>query len=114
MVTPTRTWTTQVPQASLPINFAASGDNVIIPAVAGKFIWMYRILFVVGAATSLTFIDGTPGGTVLSGAFPFSAGGSMVLDDSGDAWYMTTPGNALVLNNLGAVQVSGTVWFIQQ
>jgi hypothetical protein len=114
MVTPTRTWSSAILQTPIPISFSASGDNIIVAAVSGKIIRLYRLLLVVGAATSITFFDGTPGGTALSGAFPFSAGGSMVLDDSGDAWYMTSPGNALVLNNLNAVQVSGTAWYIQQ
>ena len=113
MVTPTRTWTTQVLESSLPINFAASGDNVIVPAVAGKFIWMHRLFFIVTAATSITVKDGI-GGAALTGPLPFSAGGDMVLDDSGDAWFKTSAGIALVLDSLNAVQVSGTVWFIQQ
>src|SRR5208282_1209330 len=114
MVTPTRTWSSAILQTPIPISFSASGDNAIVAAVPGKIIRLYRLLFVVGAATSITFFDGTPGGSALSGPFPFSAGGSMVLDDSGDAWYITSSGNALVLNSHNAVQVSGTAWYIQQ
>ncbi len=94
------------------ITFSGSGDNALVAAVAGQIVQVYRIFFVVGGTTNLTFKDGAS--TSLSGAMPFIANGAMVLDNSGDPWFTTTAGNAFILNSSSGVQISGTVYYLQK
>lgn len=95
---------------SAPVTFAASGDNTLVAAVAGKVIKLVRIFVVAAAATNLTFKDGA---VALSGALPMTANGSVTLDLSDSPWFSTSSvSNNLILNSSAAVQVSGTVYYI--
>ena len=94
------------------INSAAGGDILPVAAVAGQIIRLYKIWFVVTAATSITFKDGA-GGTALSGPAALGANAGFVLDLDGQPWYVTSAGNALAINSSGATQVSGTMYYTQ-
>lgn len=92
------------------INAALTGDNVIIPAVAGKAISVWKIIDVVGATTNLTAKDGAA--INLTGPMPLVANGSMVLPFDAQPWFKTSPGNAFILNSSATtVQQSGTVGY---
>jgi hypothetical protein len=93
------------------ISFAASGDNTIVAAVANKRIYIFRLYFILGAASNITFKTGT---TALSGALPFQANQGMILDPTECPWHQTDVGSAFILNSSNAVQVSGSVGYIQQ
>src|SRR5260370_42209197 len=91
-----------------PINAALTGDNTIIPGVAGKAIFVWKIMNVVAGITSLTIKDGAA--INLTGAIPMVANGSMTLPFDESPWFKTSPGNGLVINSSGiAVQQSGVV-----
>jgi hypothetical protein len=93
------------------INFAASGDNTVIAAVVGAPILVFGIFFTVAGATNITFKDGT---TSLSGAVVFTANGSaMTLQINDEPYFYCQPGDAFIMNNSSAVQVSGTVYYRQ-
>ena len=92
------------------IDSAAGGDIILKAATPGLVTKLYRILFVVGGSTSIMYKDGV---TEISGPFPFTAGGGMVLDFLQDPWYQTSLNSALILNSSAAVQVSGTAWIVQ-
>jgi hypothetical protein len=96
--------------AETPINFSASGDNTVVAGAAGLGIYVFKYFLVVGAATNLTFKDGT---TALTGAIPLVANMSMVFDFDTRPWYSTASGNALIINSSVAVQVSGRVYYLQ-
>lgn len=102
--------------AETSISFSASGDNVVIPAVAGQSIKVFQLFLVVSATTNLTFKDGP---TALDGPLDMTANGSIVLDDnlgsrqSDRPWFTTSPGNAFTINQSGSAQVSGRVYFTQ-
>lgn len=92
------------------INFAASGDNTLIAAVAGAKVRMWQILLIANAAVNVIFKHGA---TAFNGfAIPFVAQGStLVLDHTGQPWLTTLPGEALVVNSSGAVQLTGRVYY---
>lgn len=92
-----------------PINFASSGDNIVIAAIAGRPLNVYGIAFTVAGATNITFKNGA---TAQSGAIQFTAaGGSMYLTQNDVVWYYADPGNNFIMNSSVAVQVSGTIWY---
>jgi hypothetical protein len=93
------------------ITFASSGNNTVIAAIGGKVIRVFRMALVVAGATNITFEDSTP--TLFTGAMPFQANGSLVLDFTDEPWFTTAVGAAFVINSSNAVQVSGVVYFTQ-
>ena len=94
---------------SLPINFAASGDNVIIAGVAGQIIRVWKLWFISGA-TNITFKDGA---IALSGPAPFAASEGMVLDFDTKPWATCLSGDDFILNQSGSAQVSGMIYYTQ-
>jgi hypothetical protein len=94
-----------------PINFSASGDNVVIGAVAAKLIEVVSLYLVVGGSTNLTFKDSA--GTSFSGPLPMTANGAIVLDETNTMLWFATIGN-FVINSSAAVQVSGEVYYKQE
>lgn len=95
------------------INFNSTGENVVITAVAAKNILVYRIFFVVSAATTHTPLDGA-GGTGFTGAMTATAGGTFVLDLDELPWFTTTRGNAFVISQTGTAQFSGRIYYSQR
>ena len=95
------------------ISFSASGDNTLVAGIASKIVRVYRIFLVVSAATNLTFVDGTPGGTNFDGALAMSANGGLTLDFSEEPWFVTSAGNAFVLNQSGSAQIGGCIYYQQ-
>lgn len=95
-----------------PVNFTATGDTAVVAAVAAQSVYVYRLFIVASAATTITIKDGVAG-TALTGAMSIAAGGSIMLDMSGDAWFATTAGNAFVISQSGTAQISGAVYYVQ-
>jgi hypothetical protein len=93
-----------------PINFSASGDNIIVPSMSGTFVKVLQLLLVSGGATTLIFKSGV---SLLSGPMPMLASGSILLS------YVQLPlqtlnlGDAFVINNSAAIQIGGIIWFLQ-
>ena len=93
------------------INAASSSDNTLIAAVAGQTIRVHKLFFVASGAVNIKFKDGAS--TDLTPAMPIYAGGGFTLDFDGDPWFVTTAGNAFVLNLSAAVQISGRIYYSQ-
>ena len=89
------------------INFATVADQTVVSAVAGKQIKVYALNMTPGGTTTVTPKDGA---TALTGAITIVAGIPFILNASanGDPWFVTSSGNAFVINNSVAVQVSGS------
>ena len=112
-----------MPAVSLGPDQTGSLTNVVVNSasatisapvgVPGKVIRVYRIVLVVGGTTNLTIK--TSSGAALSGAMPFVANGSFVLDTpiSGEPWWVSLLGDGLLLNNSAAVAIAGTAWLLQ-
>lgn len=86
-------------------NAAASGDTTVVAAVAVRTVRVYGLRLSAAAATVVQVKDGA--GTVLE-QFNFAAsGGNVDLALRGSPYYLTTQGNALIINSSNAVQVDG-------
>jgi hypothetical protein len=92
------------------VSHSASGDNTVVAAVAGKTTRVYRLFLVVAGTTVITIKDGA--GTALTGVMTFAAGGSLILDFQAEPWFSCTAGNAFIINSSNAVQISGTVYYV--
>ena len=102
--------------ANSPIDFSAVGDNVVVTAGHPTHrVKVWRIFFIVSAATTVTIKDGA--GISLSGPMAMLANGSLVFDmipgtrNTDVPWFRTSPGNAFIINQTAGAQVSGTVYF---
>jgi len=84
------------------ISISSSGDNTIVSGTAAQTIRVFRLMLACASGVNVTFKDGAS--TSLTGAMPF---GGIVLDASGDPWFVTSSANAFVINLSGAVQCSG-------
>jgi len=102
------------------INVATSGDNTIIPGVAGRRIRVVNFMIVAAAAVAVFFRSGT-GGTAFQGAMtmttgvPFQSGYGAVRGNGATYdghWDGLAQGDSLVLNLSANVQVSGYMDYI--
>lgn len=101
------------PLTQTPINVNASGDTVLVLGIAGKQIKVFRLKLIVAAAVTILIKDGA---TILDGPLSFAANEGMVLDFTSidmPPWYMTSPGNSLIMNCNSGVQVGGNLDFLQ-
>jgi len=94
------------------IDASSTGNNTIVAAASGKNVLVYKIFFVVSAATTVTFKDGAS--TNLTGAITMTAGGAFVLDIDSEPWFTTTGGNAFVISQSGTAQISGRAYYIRR
>jgi hypothetical protein len=93
-----------------PISLNSSGQQALIAGVSGKIIRVHRLWLTVSAQTNLEFQDGS---NPLSGAAPCGSNGGITLDYSGDPWYVCSLGNSFNLNSSNAVQIGGTIYYVQ-
>lgn len=96
--------------SSTTINTTTTGDNTIVAGISSQTVRVFRMFFVVSAATTITFKDGSTG---MTGAMTFNAGGAFILDFQGDPWFVTTASNGFVINQSGTAQISGRVYWTQ-
>ena len=94
------------------VSVAASGDNTLVAGVSAQTVRVFRLFLVVASAVNIQFKNATAG-TALTGVMTMTAGGSFVLDFSGEPWFVTAVAGAFVLNLSAAVQVSGAVYYTQ-
>lgn len=102
-----------LPVSRAVVNTASSGDNTIVSAVAGQKIYVYAGWLWSNGTVSCTTKDGA--GTSLHGAISMVAQSTILWDFNvaREPWFVTTAGNALILNLSGAVQVSGQYFYVQ-
>jgi hypothetical protein len=101
------------PLTQVPINVNASGDTVLVLGAAGKQIKVFRFKLIVAAAVTIFIKDGS---NVLDGPLSFSANEGMILDFTSidmPPWYMTSPGNSLIINCGVMAQVGGNLDYVQ-
>ena len=89
---------------------SSSGDNSIIAAPSAGPIKVWKIWFTAAGAVNVTFKDGAS--TSLSGAVVLTgAGSSFMLYYDGSPHFVTSPGNAFIINLSGAVALAGQIYY---
>ncbi len=88
----------------IPISVASTGDNVIVAAVPGLVVRLYRLDITVSANTNLTIKNGS---TIVRGPYYMLANGSIVLDFSGRPWITCSENTNLVINSSAATASIG-------
>lgn len=98
--------------SSANVNASANGNNTIVAGVAGQTVRVFKVALVFSVGGTAIFQDGAS--TALTGSFVMYAGGSIVLDmDVTNPWFVTSSGNAFVLNLAGGATVGGVVYYTQ-
>lgn len=94
------------------ITGTGTGDNTIIAAVTGRSIYVWKIWFTAAGAVNTTFKDGAS--TSLSGAAVLSGSGSaFTLLYDGSPHFVTSLGNAFIINSSGAVALTGQIYYTE-
>ena len=87
------------------ISGAAAADLTVIAAVTGKTYKVFQLHLVAAGAATIQFKDGAS--NLLSGIETLTTGVPLILPNTGVPWFVTTSGNAFIINQ-SAVQVSGS------
>lgn len=87
------------------ISTSSSGDTTVVAAQTNKVIKVHRVKLSLASETTVQFKSGS---NALSGPETILA---QVLDYNDNPWYLTRPGEALVISLGGAVQCGGSVWY---
>lgn len=93
------------------ISAASSGNNTIIAGVTGKRIFIYGIDLSTASVTTVQFKSGAS--TALTGVMTLNAYSKGMLPIP-PAYWVTDVGDAFVISLGSSVQMSGTVWYLQQ
>jgi hypothetical protein len=94
------------------ISISASGDNTVVAAVSGRPIKVHQIFLVANAAVNVKFKDGASS-DLNATAINLSSGGAITLQYTGQPWWVTTVGNAFIINLSGAVACTGRVYYTE-
>lgn len=95
-----------------PFRANAIGNNIIVPAQAGKVIAVTGVFFQASLLSTFVLRDGTSGSN-LTGQMTFAVGGGLNLPDpgSGIALFETSAGNPLVIQHSLLGDVGGAIVF---
>ena len=89
-----------------------SGDNTIVAAVAAKRILVYKFFLNAAGAVDIKWKNGAAADFHLP-VYLLGKGSSWMLPYDSEPWFVTTAGNALILNLTAAVAVNGSLYYIQ-
>jgi hypothetical protein len=89
---------------------SSSGWTSLVAGSGSTTIRLWRMIVSVNEATNVSLGDGT---TIFEGPYYLQAGGSIVLDISGEPWYVGASGAALEINSSNAVSLTATTWTTQ-
>jgi hypothetical protein len=103
---------TTVTLSSVVVNASTNGNNTLIAGVVGETIRVFKVALIFSTGGTAIFQDGPS--TALTGSLVFYSGGSMVLDmDVTNPWFITSTGNAFVVNLSGGAVAGGAIWYTQ-
>ena len=90
------------------IEASSSGDTTVIAASTGKRFLVLSMSIVGAAAVGVTWKSGS---TTIGGKQEYPATGGIARNFNPAGWFMTAPGEALVINLDTAVQVGGELTY---
>jgi len=99
------------PESLFECGFHKPINNTLVAAVAGERVFVFRMFFLAVGAVDVEIRDGTT--TEMTGPMALNQTVGIWMDYSDEPWFITTAGNALVMNLSAAVQVSGRVYYKQ-
>jgi hypothetical protein len=92
------------------IDTANTGDNIIVPGIAGSTILVYALFFVMGGDSFVTIQSGA---TPLTGAMDMLDHGSVVLDYNRRPWFQCGDGEDFIINLAPGVSIDGRAYYTQ-
>ena len=92
------------------IDSAATGDVVVVAAVAGKRIRVVAVEFIASGVVSTKWTSAAAG-TTISGVQSNVDGSGQQLGLNPIGWFETVAGDALVLNKTAAIQTGGSLLY---
>lgn len=95
----------------LDMNFAASGDNIVIPAATNYKIRVHKIWFQTQADVNMKFRDGVGGTFFDAVAVMMGLAGTWTMEFDRVQQWRTGKSKAFVINLDAAVQVTGRIWY---
>jgi len=91
------------------VSVAASGDNTVVAAQAGKRISVWGIDLALASSGALKLKCGS---TDLTGAMTLTYYSKQLTANA--AYWVCNPGDAFIVNLGGAIQTSGAIWYSVQ
>lgn len=103
---------------SVAINVSTATTTQLVSAVTGQNIFVTSFDVIAGGTGNITFVYGTgtncgTGTTSLTGAYPLTAQAGLVKGNGLGMIFFIPPGNALCVTTSAAVQMSGSVSYVQ-
>jgi len=102
-------WNIHAEPIDTKVDFSASGDNSLIAADSAGYNYIFNFSIVVAGATSITIKCGTRE----VGKWALQANGTLSISASdylsGQPYFICRPGEAFIINNSAAVNVTGTL-----
>jgi hypothetical protein len=92
------------------VSVAALGDNILIPAVTGKMIYVYGLDITYPASNTIQFKCGSVLQTGVMTVTTYSKN----ITASGSAYFACAAGTAFIGTIGTAAQLSGIIWYAQQ
>ena len=92
-----------------PVSFNATGDNIIVAAIASTRLLVHRLVLFNTASCNILIKNGA--GTNLTGLLPLGPSGLLVFDISGEPWFTTSLGNAFIINQDSISILTGIVYY---
>jgi hypothetical protein len=94
------------------VNIAATGDNIVIPAVNGERLLIMGINLEIKGVTSLRFRDGVGGVFFNQVPYDFQAIGTFTQDYNSSPYWRTSRGGPFVIELQPGVVVTGRVYYL--
>lgn len=92
------------------VDITGTGDHLIIPAVVGKSVRVWRIILTGDVpADGKIKLRFKADSTFLNGTFFLYRGSGAMLGAEARSWIMTTPGQSVSINLSGASDVAGSM-----
>jgi hypothetical protein len=100
----------------LPIDVSTSGDNIIIPAVSQKQLWVIRCVLISNGTVTAQFRSGATSFNITGPFYLVANTGFSISQDEGQyvtPWFATRAGQGLNLNLSDNIAIGGVLSYIE-